>query len=306
MSNRTTNSQRKKQKPSFASPDWGRIGKLGTILLGLLYVVGILTVNTYLYVEGIGTAEFSFLKAHYIYTGVLTMAPIAVFCLLPLFGLFFLKNPNFDMSIDDEMKKRLENSIFYSPINWLINSIVFRLFVFLAFFLMPLILNELFMFLIDSDASESVRILTGIKMYYLSVITAIIAWSILLSLSEEHEEGEKKQFRTLQSVVVPFLTIIMFVGISSQYLTLFTSNIYTNVPRQFGGGKPSINKFLFFSDKMDTVSELKIDIPPGSKLSVPLSLLYETNDTYVVKGQNGRVIRLSKKLIAAVEVVDPF
>jgi hypothetical protein len=113
----------------------------------------------------------------------------------------------------------------------------------------------------------------------------------------------EKAYINIPMPVIAFAVSIFFVCYTGWYLSLFSTHIYTNIPGQFGGGKPTVNRFLFLSDKVDVALGLGIEIQESTKLSGPISMLYETDKVYVILVDGKRVVRLNKELVAAVQVI---
>lgn len=65
---------------------------------------------------------------------------------------------------------------------------------------------------------------------------------------------------------------------------------------------PTLNRFVFFPDKAAVAGALAIPVDKTT-LSPPIKLLVETDKSYVIETEGGSVVRLSKELIAAVQVV---
>jgi hypothetical protein len=279
------------EKPHHPPPlDWESIGKLGAAVLGLMYVVGILTVNTYLY--RIGATEFSLVQAQYIYTGALTIAPICLCSLSPIFAFFMLRARDIDEELKRSQRKSQSrptsiNLVGFKAGRW-INVVVFAL--------LPLTL----ILLTDPAGDIYSRIWVGVQMYWISGSTGIISFGLVLVLSGR----QKLRTRQIPRSVLAFSIGIFLAIYTSWYLSFFTERIYTNVPGQFGGGKPTIGQFLFFTERVFAAHELGIELTDSSNLSKPMSLLFESDKSFVVLAHNRRVTRLSKELIAAVQVVE--
>jgi len=269
----------------FALPaiDWESAGKSAAIVLGLCYVVGILTVNTYLY--RIGVAEFSLLQAQYVYTGALTLAPVITCSLAPLYAYYMLKDPLPDAAA---MKvHRIFQSYFFRFITvgrWM--NVIFSL-------LLPLVIFVL----LDSSNGIKQSLMAGLKFYLVSAFTGVIAFGLFLFVSKKGVERPRSP-----RLVVAFGVLVFFVSYTGWYLSLFTSHIYVNIPGQFGGGMPTLNRFVFFPDKAAVAGALAIPVDKTT-LSPPIKLLVETDKSYVIETEGGSVVRLSKELIAAVQVV---
>jgi hypothetical protein len=292
MTAQQTDDEQEKPASSGLVLDWEKAGKVGAAIVGLLYVVGLLTVNTYLY--RIGAAEFSLLKAQYIYTGALTLAPILFCSLSPAYAYFVVRSPAFSKVLDSDPGR--------SGFQWsflrLVASPYSRWFNGIVFALLPLVALVPF---VDPAEGLPGRIWTSVQMYWVSAATGLIAFGLFVVLSAK-QSAEKKHKSKVPKPVVAFGALVFFVGYTSWYLSLFTTHIYTNVPGQFGGGQPAMNRLVFFADKASVALDLGIQMPEGSTLSAPVSLLFETDKSYVVLVDGKRVVRLSKDLIAAVQV----
>jgi len=268
----------------FALPaiDWESVGKSAAIVLGLCYVVGILTVNTYLY--RIGVAEFSLLQAQYVYTGALTLAPIITCSLSPLYAYYTLKDALPDAASMRPSKFQSYFLRFMTVSQWI------------NFFVCLVLPLAIFLFL-DGTKNIWESVLAGLLFYFVSASTGMIAFALFFFVSKKGANRSRSP-----RLVLAFGVLVFFVSYTGWYLSLFTSHVYVNVPGQFGGGMPTLNRFVFFPDK--AVAAGALAIPVGeTNLSPPIKLLVETDKSYVVQTDEGSVVRLSKELIAAVQVV---
>lgn len=277
--------------------------KAAAVLVGSLYVVGVLATNTYLY--SLGVTDFSLLKARYIYTGALALFPIFLSILAPISGMHFFRARS-----DTEPDKSFAlNKWLLRAANWEMLIIGFGLpfAVFLFFALKP----------------EPGNIISAVElamlMYIISFDVAVLGTLAIASTLNKEPRPFLQQtlfpLRNPEKINPPskvtnappnwitafglaLFTIINF----AFYLSLFGDIILTKVPEQFGGALPHQAHLLFKLDAVAGARELGIRISDGKLVSEELTILFEGENIVVVRRSDDHVLQLSKDMLQAVDV----
>ena len=97
-----------------------------------------------------------------------------------------------------------------------------------------------------------------------------------------------------------FLFVFVVLG-TGLYISRFASEIYPNVPEQFGGGRPRTVRFLFDKD-VDGLKALGLKFCNDGQLSDSVKVLYEGESTFVVQPLRAPVLQIDKGAIRAVAV----
>jgi hypothetical protein len=102
--------------------------------------------------------------------------------------------------------------------------------------------------------------------------------------------------------------VVLFLG----YIALFGQYFYPTMPGQLGGGRPRIAQILVSGDAVPAVRELGLDVTEDAPLSPPVELLWEGEDSYVIRPprpRHGAVVLIARGLVGGVvtgEVLAPL
>jgi hypothetical protein len=89
------------------------------------------------------------------------------------------------------------------------------------------------------------------------------------------------------------------------YIGLFGWHFYSEIPEQLGGGRPRIVQLLISGDAVSAAQALGIGVTESAPLSPPLQLLWEGEDSYVIRlpdPARPSVVQLGRGLIDGVVV----
>lgn len=256
------------------------------------YVVGFLTTNAYLYV--LGVADFSLLRTRFILTGVLAIIPLAPALLGGVYAAV-------DMQVH-----RGEHGLTRRAYLWILADIVLP-FLFYLF---------LFAVVAENDLYTSARLAA-----LLSLICAVLVLAILFTVAIYRASGrrplsylaQRKQpvnyehFRSkfgvpdavVEGMVCALVGLVLFL----LYLGLFGQFFYPLVPEQMGGGRPRSAQLLIAGDGIEAAQELGLPVSVEAPLSPAVQLLWEGENSYVVRlpAPNQRsVVQLARGLVAGV------
>ena len=87
------------------------------------------------------------------------------------------------------------------------------------------------------------------------------------------------------------------------YIGLFGQHFYPTLPEQVGGGRPHEAQILGSGDAVPAVRELGLDVTEETPLSPPLELLWEGEESYVIRlpmPHHGAVEQISRGLVDGV------
>lgn len=82
------------------------------------------------------------------------------------------------------------------------------------------------------------------------------------------------------------------------YMVIFMNLSYDQIPEQFRGGRPSGISLLIKEDSIPGARELGVPISINSVVTDRVPLVYEGSDSYVIKLDNGSIVRLNKDTVS--------
>ncbi|MBA2596975.1 MAG: hypothetical protein H0V00_10175 [Chloroflexia bacterium] len=278
--------------PRAASMPLEMLVKSLAAIAAIFYVLGFLTTNSYLYL--LGVSDFSLLRTRFILTGVLTFMPIV----LALVGGIY--------AAVDVYAHNDEGPLSTRAYVWVLADIALPFALYFA----------LFYLVADNDAMTSAR-----DAALLSVVCAVIVLAVLSSLAL-YRTSERRPLSHLARRRQPFNydrfsarfgvpdalveSMIFAVGgflLMLAYIALFGQYFYPTIPEQLGGGRPRIAQVLIAADAVPAVRELGLEITEEAPLSAPLELLWEGEETYVIRlphPHSRTVVQLARPLVAGV------
>jgi hypothetical protein len=87
------------------------------------------------------------------------------------------------------------------------------------------------------------------------------------------------------------------------YVGLFGQYFYPTLPEQLGGGRPRVAQILVSGDAVPAVRELGLDVTEDAPLSPPVQLLWEGEESYVIRlprPHHGAVVQIARGLVDGV------
>jgi hypothetical protein len=249
-----------------------KLGRIFGALAILLYIIGLLTVNTYLF--SLGVSEFSLLRARFIYTGALTTV-FGVFCFG--FPIFFL------CLIFSEFPKRGE-ARGLGRLLWFLGKVTINLTAALVSMAVPGFLFFLFL-----KVTGAQNFASGIFNFYFVIFTlGLMIYLIVTFLRMIEKPSDWLLLSGVGGIAL---------GLFFWYLVLFTNHVYPAIPEQYGGGKPAVVRFLFATESIKGLRQLGIPIAEKSELSPPMRMVFDGTNFCVVPLSNGALVKLDKKLV---------
>jgi hypothetical protein len=258
----------------------------------LFYVLGFLTTNAYLY--KLGVSDFSLLRTRFILTGVLTIAPLALALIGGLYAAL-------DVTVYGS-----DGGLTTRAYLWILLDVAFP---FALYFV-------LFSVVAENDVVTSAR-----DAALLSAICAVIVLAALASLAVYRKSERRplshlayrgqpitydrftERFGVPNAVVETMIFAVAGVVLLLTYIGLFGQYFYPAMPEQLGGGRPRMAQILVSGDAVPAVRQLGLDVTEDAPLSPPVELLWEGEESYVIRlprPHHGAVVQVARGLVAGV------
>jgi len=262
------------------------------IVGALFYVLGFLTTNAYLY--KLGVSDFSLLRTRFILTGVLTLAPLA----LALIGGIYAA---LDVTVYSSHTGLTTRAYF-----WILADIALP---FALYF-------TLFSVVAENDVITSAR-----DAALLSAVCAVMVLALLASLALYRKSERRplshlayrgqpviydrftERFGVPSAVVETMIFAVAGVVLFLAYIGLFGQYFYPTLPEQLGGGRPRVAQILVSGDAVPAVRELGLQVSEEAPLSPPVQLLWEGEESYVIRlprPHHGAVVQIARGLVGGV------
>jgi hypothetical protein len=262
------------------------------IVGALFYVLGFLTTNAYLY--KLGVSDFSLLRTRFILTGVLTLAPLA----LALIGGIYAA---LDVTVYGSHAGLTTRAYL-----WVLADIAFP---FALYFI-------LFSVVAENDPVTSARDAALLSAACAVIVLAALAAVAVYRKSERRPlshlayRGQPvtydrftERFGVPNAVVETTIFAVAGVMLILAYIGLFGQYFYPTMPEQLGGGRPRVAQILVSADAVPAVRELGLDVTEDAPLSPPVELLWEGEESYVIRlprPHQGAVVQIARGLVAGV------
>lgn len=267
------------------------IVKIFAVLAAFCYLIGLLTVNDYLY--GLGISDFSSLKPRLIYTGALVLFSIIsslTFSIIVLMEKFNYKLESFKDIKFDRINLRFFGQILVSSIvGSLISAVVY-----LAIF------GFLYLFEPFEESFISIIFNHVIVVWFLSFIMCIYLGIILFS----NASVRNNQVRFSILLFLGFFFIIGF----SYYLTAFGYHVYPLIPEQFGGGKPKEVELFLKQEAIKDMKEMGIETQASADTQ-KITILFEGDKNYILKIKEGKnkseIVQINKDDVRGIKLTRP-
>lgn len=268
--------------------------KVLAFIIGGLYGIGILIVNTYQYELGI--SEFPIIDFKYIYSGTLFI----------FFSIFFLLIPALFLS----------NKILYIQKESSTFRKVFEVFRAIMLLSMPLIVSYFFLFFSQKSGSIFIDYSSYVLIFVMYITSFPFVYYLirLLKALDFFDDNilppripiDFRKSKTLNIYLkYKWFRITMlgkicaiFFGI---YLMTFSLSIYSVTPEQFGGGKPKPMVLIFNKKNCEDVrSKLFPNLQDCQ--TEPLHIIYETKDYFIIRKSFKDVIKIRREVISSIKL----
>jgi len=95
---------------------------------------------------------------------------------------------------------------------------------------------------------------------------------------------------------------VFAIAASIFYISSFASSVYPNVPEQFGGGKPRSVQLLVDREALRGLKALGFKFCNDDQLSDTVAVLFEGENSFVVRQKGVPVVQIDRSAIRAVSV----
>jgi hypothetical protein len=245
------------------------------VVAAMLYVVGLLTTNAYLY--SLGVADFSLLRARFVLTGLVTLLPLTIALMGGLYA------------ADEIAAFGGAAAGMARVLRWVLRDVAIpvALFFVLLFFL--------FWYAADNDPPAAARAAA-----LLSVACAVIVLVLLGGLAFYQVTGRRSGGSLPRKRSAAFGQFTEWVGIPGAvmetlalaiagplliltYIGWFGHNVYPAIPEQLRGGQPRIVQLLIAAEAIPAARELGLQVTQDAPVTPPLELVWKGEDAYVIR-----------------------
>lgn len=280
--------------------------RLAVELTLVLYVVGLLATNFYLF--SLGASDFSLFRTRFVLTGALTLLPLWL-CVTELTPASILLVRQTELG--------------YRIMTWkdgwqFLKGLLFPFFVLwlMCTFGTMSILKSLtisFILALVSSTGAAVLIMRANDLRLLATLK-LDKVDITIPIRREKHDGKRAVDRTnvLKERRFTSATVLAFrlsgmVGIVSGsllyvllYTAIFSMYVYPAIPEQFGGAKPRAARFLFVDNSRQNVELLGLGVEGNSGMSIPVEILWQGEEYYLVRpsdGDDDLTIQLDRSIV---------
>lgn len=255
------------------------LAKIIAAVVVTLYSIGFVVIDLYLF--RFGTVESEFLRTRFIQVGVAALLPATVSLLhtYPL-GEAILRRWHGRPVQRDQFVRGL--------FLWLLTPVEF----FLLLSLLRLPPHE------DERAVWAIGLSTLPLLPLLAIACAEIG----------HRQIIRRQFADLTDLrvvlhVARVVTVLMTIFSAVPYLLFFAWSVFPQVPPQIGGAEPLPARLVFSPSTSSQVQELGLGASSSDLMSLPVELVWETSDWYLVRWHDPEgttTARLNKGMVSAI------
>jgi hypothetical protein len=250
---------------------------VGATTIGL-YTVGLLTVNSYLY--HVGVSNFELLKVRFVYTGAIVIVPVVASCFCFFYG---IQGLNHIAPMPRDPSKIYMNH-WPATVTWSVILLVIPFFIFFA-------LTEW-----GQGSPTLHNIWPALTYCFLALVVGSLFYSttkVGTMIPNPDPEMEKARWFFL------VFFIVLSLGATGLFISKFASDIYPNIPEQFGGGKPRNVQLLFVPEAVEGFKALGFKVCDQGQLSDSVAVLFEDENSFVARPQGGAVTQIDKKEVRA-------
>lgn len=296
--------------------------RVGTVVVILLYVTGVVVSNVHLY--RFGVSDLNPLRARYVLTGCAAFFPMAV-CLYSTalsFGYLYNSESGLAFDVRRAFRKYSETKRFKYIAEMLLNVSMLSIYgLFLPIGLISLMLEWVTRTGSFEKVGDAVKfwflsflvlsiVHTGSQRIFQSILSVAPRKSLILLPDKytSRDQGTNIERRRFDNIIAHITDVGFAVFLIWLYLAFFTSDIYPEVPVQLGGGKPRVVQLVVNSGRDDLLVSLGLVSDSSQVRSVPVSLLWEGDQQLVIRPMvPDRVasIVVDRSAIAAVIILGP-
>jgi len=271
-------------RENWESLDFERTIRTAGVCGLFFYVVGLFTVNDYLY--QIGVTDFAVLRVQFVVTGFLTVicmfVPAYLFvCVIATWNrVLEFARPTWKRPFPRDAEGRFVAGPGPALLEFLAFLVIFGAIVIIS----PKV---------ELQSPLFKRLPHGGT---LLVVAELVLLLMLGHRSRRVNDGvtwfSRRNEMTLFFGAVAFFAFLLF--------DTFASSIYPNVPSQFGGGKPRPIQIVIAADSVEIANHTIPGIFDAKGVSIQLDLLWETSDYLVVRQRdtpNGSIGQIDRDIV---------
>jgi hypothetical protein len=255
------------------------LAKIIAAVVVTLYSIGFAVIDLYLF--RFGTVESEFLRTRFIQVGVAALLPATV-SLLHTY-------PLGEAIVRRWRGRPVQRAQFLRGLGlWLLTPIEF--FFYLTLLQLP------------RHADERVVWALGLAVLPLLPLLALVC------AEAGHRQIIRRQFADLADLRVVLLaarmvTVLSTIIAAAPYLLFFAWVVFPQVPPQIGGAEPLPARLVFSPTTTGQVQELGLAASASDLMSLPVELVWETSDWYLVRWhspEGATTARLNKAMVSAI------
>jgi hypothetical protein len=271
------------------------------VIAAMLYVVGLLTTNAYLY--SLGVADFSLLRARFVLTGVVTLMPLAI----ALVGGLYAADEIAALGGAAAGAARVSR--------WVLRDVGIPVALFFLLFCF------LFWYAADNDPLAAARAAALLSVTCAVTVVVLLGGLAIFQLTSRRSGGSLPRRRSeafgqftawvgipgavVETVVLAVagpLLVLTYIGWFGQYL-------YPVIPEQLGGGQARVVQLLIASEAIPAARELGLQVAQDAPVTPPIKLLWEGDEIYVLhvpSPQGQAIVQLASDLVDGIVTGPPI
>lgn len=270
------------------------LGSIAAPLAGITlicYLIGVLTINSYLYL--IGFSDFlSTLDSRFVYTGVVVLSTLLFSTLFPLEVYRNIRSGKGAVKILMAICAFIFSSLVYLGINF-----------FFVYFCVST--QDYFLFIDPVNSLFRDAIYTRNVVLQLSIYSSLTGFICLLILKNMIPGRSNLTEKVSSWKASETLLVLLLIPVLSLYITFWGKRIYPLIPEQYGGGLPKLVQILFEDSNKEGLQSLGIKIA-DTGLSFEshqrIAILFESENTYLlsvcnIEQNKDKTVLLSKETV---------
>lgn len=270
---------------------WETIIKIFALLAAICYLIGLLTVNDYLF--SLSISDFSTLKPRLIYTGAIVLFSMILTLVFPVLFLRNLSSNLFENNLSAKDKISLVLPLIPKFCFGLIISgvVYFAIFAFINLF----------------EPFKIGLLKAIIKHVFWGWLYGLLTCLLLAFFFFVFQKYELRKLQFQQFCLLGFCSFIFIIEFSF-YLSVFGYHVYPLIPEQFGGGQPREAKIYFKAGAIADMQEIGMTTQVNGDLP-KMCILFEGDKTYVLRiettNNQPKVVQINKDDVRSIELKKP-
>jgi hypothetical protein len=260
--------------------------KVAAASLALVYVLGLISVNTYL--SQFGFQEYSLVRGQYLLAGAWAAALLVLTSLPILVGWWSVygQTPT-GLARRKGYRLRGFSALMIPLVSWMLifHSVepASRWDALLAEALVPCFLVALCL----------------IGAVYLMGAFIDISW---IGGRIDNQSILARDLLYWGNLMSGFFGLIFFAPSLFTLIWLFSNAFYDKIPSALGGGSPVRARLLIKSENSSSLVALGLEFPPDTQISFPLDILIQTDKVTYVRTGSGNILQLNNEAVAGISI----